>query len=120
MLIHQDLRTLPIPSQAKHDLRHLPLYITGPLLLHHAGGWGGWLMCQPDLSSTHAPEAGGEQRCNAAAGFICQLSGLPVQSRQEGKTPCSTRLSLRLLPLHPLSLPGGSPSFPLAFLSQPT
>lgn len=108
MLIHQDLRTLPIPSQAKHYLMHLQLYITAPLLLHRASGWGRWLMCQPDISSTYAPEAGGEQRCDAAAGFVYQLFRLPVQSRQEGKTPCLTRLGLHLLPLRPLSLPGGS------------
>lgn len=108
MLIHQDLHTLPIPSQAKHYLMHLQLYITAPLLLHCPSGWGRWLVCQPDVSSTCAPEAGGKQRCDAAAGFVCQLFGLPAQSRQEGKTPCSTRLGLHLLPLHSLSLPGGS------------
>lgn len=84
--------------------------ITAPLLLHRASGWGKWLaaslMCQPDVFEICSPKAGGKQRCYTAARSACQLSGLPAQSRQAGKTPCLSRLPL--LPLHPLSMPGGS------------
>lgn len=108
MLIHQDLCTLPIPLQAKHYLMHLQLYIKAPLLLHCASDWHRWLMWQPDVSSTCAPEAEGKQRRDAAGGFVYELFGLPVQSRQGGKAPCSSKLGLHLLLLNLFSLPGGS------------
>lgn len=60
MLIYQDLHILPIPLQAKHYLMHLQLYITAPLLLRCASGWGGWLVpdrCFQYLHSWHRRQA---------------------------------------------------------------
>lgn len=56
MLIHQDLYILSFPLQAKHYLMHLQLYITAPLLLCCASGWGGWFLpgrCFQFLHSWH-------------------------------------------------------------------
>lgn len=58
MLIHQDLHILPITLQAKHYLMHLQLYITAPLLLCCAIGWGGWLVPDRYFQHLHSWHAG--------------------------------------------------------------